>query len=296
MKKLLKLLSVLAMFFTLRAHSAPAPQDTLTLVVPTSPGGLIHKVGLALQSELSQLFKKEVVIEFKPGAQGTVGAKYVADNKSQNITLFLAAIEPHGFPVDQTKDIVPVLDIGVAPVVLVVRPNLGVHNLQELVKKKTTLSVGYPIGTSIIHWVDGFTNEYKLGVVRVPYKFGTPAATDVAGGFVDAAVVGIPNAKGLIDAGKVEPLATLGTKRSTALPNVPTPIEQGIHFNHDESLYPSLMLWASPGIDPTLVKSIQKEFSKWSKTEEAQKLFSEMDIDLSPTATHPEVKLKSVLK
>ena len=164
MKKLFRIFA--GIFISLSVSLTNA--QSVPLIIQTAPGGLNHKYALELESVLSQIVGAPIVIEFKPGGQGLVGAQALAQNKNTSLTLMLGAAQQE-FAVDQLKDIVPVLDLGVAPTVLIARTSLGITSLSQLVKSSSNYTVGIPNGAAQLYWVREFSKNYtNLNLTATP--------------------------------------------------------------------------------------------------------------------------------
>lgn len=266
---------------------------TVPLIIQTGPGGMYHKIALELQPELSKILNSTVVVEFKPGGQGIVGAQTLVDSKRQ-LSLMVGAIQPE-FDINQATDIVPLLDIGVSPTVVVARNDLDVANLNDVLKLKS-VTFGVANGSSQLYWVRGFKNKYNLNVIEVPYKTGTAVLPDIINGTLDLGVVSVVAAIPLVEAGKLKVLTTLSTHRSNFLPQVKTPREQGIMFDRDTIGYAHMMIWGSPAITPEQVRLIQNEFAIWVTTPESKEIFKKLDLGFTlQTLTKPEQKIRQIV-
>lgn len=268
--------------------------QTTALIVPSGAGGLYHKYALEFTPVLSSILKKNVVLEFHPGAQGLVAAQALIDNKRSDISLMLGAVQPE-FVIDQQRDIVPILYLGVAPVALVASNRLDVRNIKELVSGTRKLNLGAAYSSSQLFWTRQLVEQNpNLDINEVFYKSGGAVVMDVANGNLDLGIVSVVGAEPLIQAGKVKALAVLSNRRSTLLPQVPTAFEQGIPF---DTGFAHLFLWASPGVSPDKISTIQREFVLWAQTKEAQVIFEKIDLGFNlKNATQPLFMMNKILK
>lgn len=266
--------------------------NPVALIVPTGPGGLNHKYALELEPILSKLLDRPVVIEFRPGGQGLVGAQTLAANKTPSLTLMIGAVQ-QDFAINQLTDIVPVLDLGIAPTVVIARPSLGITSLSQLTKMPSSYTIGIPNGAAQLYWVREFSkNNKNILLTEVPYKSGAAVLTDVAGGHVDIGIASAIGAAPLANDGKVVVLATLSTKRSSLLPQSKTPREQGIHYSRDSIGFSHMFIWANPGADPIVIAKLQRQFAQWASTAEATELFNKIDLGVdAKNSSRPEVAL-----
>jgi tripartite-type tricarboxylate transporter receptor subunit TctC len=236
---MLKTLVCALLLATGSANAQPWPSRPITLVVPYAPGGVVDFIGRTLGQRLSQQVGQPVVIDNRPGAGGMVGIEYTARSApdGQTIVLMDPAIVIN--PVLQEKplydlfrDLATVAVIGHSPLVLTVNPQLPVTDVAQLVQyakanpgKLNFASAG--IGTT--PHMAGELMKLRTGtdMTHVPYKGAGPAMADLAAGQVQVGFSSITGALPFIRDGRLRALATSGTKRSAALPDVPTLIEAG---------------------------------------------------------------------
>lgn len=218
------------------------PIKPITIIVPFPPGGSNDVQARLIAKGLTErIGKAAVVVDNRPGAGGRIGAGIAARATPDGYTLFFAstatlAIEPAlhiniGF--DPLRDFVPITLILEMPLILVTSPSLPVKNAAELIalarKKSGELTYASAGPGSTLHLVgEMFKASNKLDIVHVPYKGEVAAGTDVLSGQVSmmfiTPIAGLPQVR----AGKLQALAVTGTKRMSALPQVPTLTELGI--------------------------------------------------------------------
>jgi hypothetical protein len=268
--------------------------QTTALIIPAGPGGLYHKYASEFTLVLSSILKRNVILEFHPGAQGLVGAQILADNKKSDISLMFGTVQPEFF-IGQQQNIIPLLYLGIAPTALVASNKLDARNIKELVSSKRKLNVGIAHGSSQLLWIRKLVEQNpNLDINEIPYKSGNGVLVDVANGNLDLGIASVVGAESLIQAGKVKALAVLSNRRSTLLPQVPTAFEQGIPF---DTGFAHLFLWASPGVSPDKISAIQREFALWAQTKEAQHIFEKIDLGFDlKNATQPLSMINKILK
>lgn len=254
--------------------------DTTALIIQTGPGGLAHKYAMDIEPVLSKILGTPIIVEFKPGAQGEVGAAALSADKKDKLTLMLGQLQPE-FPIDQINDITPVLDIGTVPVLIIARTGLGINSLSELAAQPPTktFTIGIVNGAAQLYWVREFVKNYKnVRLVEVPYRQGAAVLADVLGGHIDLGVASASGAAPSVEAGKVIGLTTLSIGRSNLIPTLKTPREQGIKFKNDTVGFAHLILWANPTANPAVVNNLRREYTAWAVTPAAQELFKNIDL------------------
>lgn len=222
------------------AHAA-YPDHPIRWIVPFPAGGAMDNIARTLGEDMSKTLGQAVVVENRPGAGGNIGAELVARAPADGYTLLIVA---NGMAVnpalygklgyDPIKDFAPVSLLAVVPNVLVAnKAKTPAKTVAEVIAsakarpgKYTYASAGN--GTSIHLAGELFTSMAQVDLLHIPYKGSGPAMTDLLGGQVDYMFDSITSAKPQIDSGKLTPIAVTTTKRSSALPNVPTLAEAGL--------------------------------------------------------------------
>jgi tripartite-type tricarboxylate transporter receptor subunit TctC len=222
-------------------HAQEWPNKTIRWIVPFPPGGAMDVMARALAENSSKTLGQSIVIENKPGAGGNIGTELVARSPADGYTMLITSIGMatnkylyQKLSYDPVKDFSGVSLIAVVPNVLVTnstQPN--VKNVNDVIAnaranpgKLTYASAGN--GTSIHLAGEVFTSIAKIDMQHIPYKGSGPAVTDLLGGQVNYMFDSITSAKPHIESGKLRPLGLTTSKRSKALPNVPTIAESGL--------------------------------------------------------------------
>lgn len=276
-----------ALTFAAGAASAQAdfPNRPVTLIVSAAPGGTTDIAARLIAQPLGAALGQSVVVENKPGASGGIAAQAVARAKPDGYTLLLQysgfqVITPHVTPAagwDPIKDFSPVANVLSAPQVVVVRPDLPIKSLKELVAyaKANPGKLNYAssgngslqqVATELLNQMAG------TQITHIPYKGTGPALNDLLGGAVDMTITTPPPLLGQIAAGKLRALAVTGNARLPSLPDVPTAAEAG---------YPNLIvsswfaMYAPKDTPAPVVDKIAGEIQKIMKTDEFRKKAAE---------------------
>jgi tripartite-type tricarboxylate transporter receptor subunit TctC len=236
------------LFFLLLAFSSlPAnaqekyPFKGLRVIVPFAPGGSTDIFARLVAERLSASLAQPVVVENRAGASGNIGAEAVAKSAPDGYTLLMAttgvmAINNalfKGMAYDAAKDLEPVIFIASITNVLAVPNDLPAKNVAELVAlakkdpgKLTFASSG--AGSSTHLSAELFKSMAGIDVVHIPFKGSSQALIDVVAGRVSMIFDNMPSALPHIRGGKLRALGVTGSKRSGALPEVPTIAEAGV--------------------------------------------------------------------
>jgi tripartite-type tricarboxylate transporter receptor subunit TctC len=225
---------------SLSAHAA-YPDKPIRWVVPFPPGGAMDGIARTLGEQLARKFGQAVVVENKPGAGGNLGVDAVAKAPADGYTMVITSIgmvtNRHLYAklsYDPLKDFAPVCQLAVVPNMLVVNPGkVKARTLRELIAEAksrpgqmTYASAGN--GTSIHLAGELFTAMTGTEVMHIPYRGSGPAVSDLLGGQVDMMFDSVASARPHVQAGKLVALAMTTSKRSAAMPDVPTAAEAGV--------------------------------------------------------------------
>ncbi|WP_439683023.1 Tripartite-type tricarboxylate transporter, extracytoplasmic receptor component TctC [Cupriavidus oxalaticus] len=207
------------------------PSKPLRLVVPFAAGSGTDAVARLTAKYLGESLQQPVVVDNKPGANGTIAAEFVAKAPADGYTLFMTTNTTHSanpslmkqLRYDPVKDFTPVSRMGNLPFMLVVNPQLPVKTLREFIDyARAHPGMSYASGNST-GIVAGATLSKMAGLkmLHVPYKSTPPAMTDVMGGQVQAMFVDFAAGIANVRAGKLRALAVTTAQRSALLPDLP---------------------------------------------------------------------------
>lgn len=218
---------------------ADYPNRPIRIIVPFGPGALTGTFAQIVGEGVKERLGQPVVVEYKPGATGNIGAELVAKSPPDGYNLVVTtnatfAINPSIYvkmPFDPLKDF-DQLVTGIAyGTILVVPPDSRFKSVADIVAygkanpgKLTQASSG--TGSTAQLAGELFARHAGFRMLHVPYKGGPPARTDVMAGRVDLMFTD-PSGVPLIKEGKLRALAVSSSRRSKALPDVPTLTEQG---------------------------------------------------------------------
>ena len=221
------------------AQAEPYPGKPITIVVPFGPGSGTDTVTRVVAQPLGIALKQTIVIENKPGANGTIAATQVARSAPDGHTLLMSTNSPHSaapslnknLAYDPIKDFVPLSRAGSYTFVLLLHPSVPAKTMPELIAyaKANPGKLTYASGnTSGI--VAGETLKHRAGIdiLHVPYKTVPPALNDVLGGRISMMFTDLTPALPHLQAGTLRGLAVTRIKRSALLPDVPTLDEAGV--------------------------------------------------------------------
>lgn len=236
------LATALATAIALLAPSAYAafPDKTVTLVVPTAPGGGNDAMARIIAQKLGPLLGQTVVVENKAGANGAIAAEFVARAPADGHTLMFGYIATHAMSpalqklrYDPVADFAPVGLVGYSPTLMVSHPGSAIKDVKDLVAQLKAKPERYAYasagnGTAPHFAAELFNLSAGVSMLGVPYKGSAPALTDTIAGQTQVMFPSFFSALPHVRADKLKALAIAGPKRSAQLPNVPTLKEMGI--------------------------------------------------------------------
>jgi tripartite-type tricarboxylate transporter receptor subunit TctC len=218
------------------APAAPAKVDfsgkPLKIIVPFTAGGSSDIIARAISVPLGEALGTSVIVENKVGANGNIGADFVAKSAADGHTLLLCdvralAISPafYKLPFDPSKDLQGVAMLAYSPHLLVVHPSVPANNLKELVElsQRKPLSFAVTALGSAPHLAGvQLAEQTKAKWAFVPYKGGSQAINDTIAGQTDVLMNGMLATLPFVQAKRLKILAVSKLTRVALLPNVPT--------------------------------------------------------------------------
>ncbi|CAB3655163.1 ABC transporter substrate-binding protein [Achromobacter marplatensis] len=221
------------------AHAA-YPERPITLVVPTAAGGGNDVLARVVGQKVGELLGQTVIVVNKPGAQGAIASDYVARQPADGYTLILGYIGTHGINpalqklnYDPVKDFTPIGMVADSPTIMVVTSRLPVHDVAGLVKyghdhpEALSFASAGP-GTAPAIAGELFNMATGTQMLDVPYKGSAPALTDTLSGTTQVMFPSLFSVYPHLKSGMIQALAVAGSRRTAALPDLPTLAEAGV--------------------------------------------------------------------
>jgi tripartite-type tricarboxylate transporter receptor subunit TctC len=266
-----------------RAQS-PWPSKPVTLIVPFPAGGGTDAFARPLAAAFAKLTGKQMVIDNRGGAGGTLGASIAAKAQPDGYTLFMGAVHhtiaPSMYPkldYDLEKDFVPLILAASVPQVLVVNPKKIHENdfksFLEMVRRNPgRLNYG-SAGSGTSHHLAGelFKQQTNTFITHIPYRGAGPALQDLIAGNVDMMFDGLGSSAGHIKGGRIKALMVAGAKRNPAFPDVPCAAELGLP---DYTVTTWYGVWAPKGTPAELQARAVEEIRKAILTDEAKAVWA----------------------
>ena len=248
------------------------PSKPITIIVPFPAGGGTDAFARPLSAHLTKQMGKQIVIDNRGGAGGTLGAGIAAKAAPDGYTFFMGgahhAIAPTMYQkldYDIEKSFIPVMLLATPPQVVVINAQkIPVTDLKGLIEyaKKNPAKLNYgSAGNGSSHHLAGelFKMQTKTFITHIPYRGAGPALSDLIAGQVEMMFDGLGSSSQHIKSGKIKALAVAATKRSPAFPDVPTAAEAGVPGYVVSTWYG---LWAPKGTPKEIVDKMTAEVTK----------------------------------
>ena len=278
------------------AQTTDWPTKPVTLVVPFPPGGGTDAFARPLAAVLGKSLGKQIVIDNRGGAGGTLGAGIAAKAAPDGYTLFMGAVHhsiaPSMYPkldYDLQKDFVPIALVARVPQVIVVNPQKVPGDYKAFLNQAKTnpgkLNYG-SAGSGTSHHLAGelFKIQSKSDIAHIPYRGAGPALQGLIAGDVDVMFDGLGSSSAHIKSGRIKPLMVAGATRNPAIPDVPSAVELGLP---DYTVSTWYAIWAPKGTPPAVQAKLIAEIQKAAKDDTIVKVWATNGAEF-PDLTGPQ--------
>ncbi|MBI5907611.1 MAG: tripartite tricarboxylate transporter substrate binding protein [Burkholderiales bacterium] len=253
------------------AHADSYPSKPLRIVVPYAAGGGTDILARLFAQKMSDSWGQPVIVENRPGADGTIGTELIARSPADgyNLVLVVAAhvINPSlkaKMPFDTLKDFTPITMVAASPWVVVVSPVVPANNIKELIAlakaQPGKLAFGSSDPSSRLAG-EQFKSLAGVDLQHVPYKGGAPVMTDLLGGHIQVSFTSVLTVLQHHRSGKLRVLGIGGKNRSPSMPDVPTVVQAGLPGYETSAWYG---LYGPANMPKDIVDNIQKEIARIS--------------------------------
>ncbi len=272
------------------AHAQSAwPSKPVTMVVPFPAGGGTDAFARPLSAQFSKLTGKQLIIDNRGGAGGTLGAGIAAKAAPDGYTIFMGAVHhaiaPSMYPkldYDIEKDFVPLVLVANVPQVVVINPKkVPVSDFKgflEFVRKNPgKLNYG-SAGGGTSHHLAGelFKQQTKTFITHIPYRGAGPALQGLIAGDVEMMFDGLGSSAAHIKGGRIKALMVSGPKRNPAFPDVPCAAELGLP---DYTVTTWYGIWAPKGTPADVQARIVEEVNKAGLSDESKTVWAAQGAD-----------------
>ena len=287
--KIIRILLLSGMLALALNAQAAYPDKPIKIIIGFPAGGPLDAHLRLLVERLQSALGQTVIVDYKAGAGGTVGAQFVAQSPPDGYTLLLAntgtmVINPAIYtkaPYDTLRDFQPIARTAQQPLALIVNKDVTANSLKEFVAYAKAnpgkLNYGSAGNGGISHLVpEMLKSETGIFMVHIPFKGSAPAFTDLIAGHVQFMAESVPQAANYAKQGKVKALAVTSAKRNPALPNTPTVIETGVANLEVVGFYGIL---APKGTPADVTMKLSQAFKETLESPDIQKKMIEQGAD-----------------
>jgi tripartite-type tricarboxylate transporter receptor subunit TctC len=260
------------------------PNKPVNLIVPFPAGGGTDAFARPMSAQFARLTGKQMVIDNRGGAGGTLGASVAAKAPADGYTLFMGAVHhtiaPYMYPkldYDLERDFVPLLLVASVPQVLVVNAkkfeSVDFKAFLDLVRKSPGMYNYGSAGGGTSHHLAGelFKLQTKTNIVHIPYRGAGPALQDLIAGNVDMMFDGLGSSAAHIKGGRIRALMVSGAKRTSAFPDVPCSAELGLPDYRVSTWYG---VWAPKGTPSDAQARAIEEMRRAVQSDEAKTIWN----------------------
>jgi tripartite-type tricarboxylate transporter receptor subunit TctC len=269
------------------------PSRAVRFIVPYTPGGLGDSFARSLAEYLTEHLGQPVVVDNRPGASQALGADATAKSPADGYTIFMGTqsgmvintIATRKLPYDPVRDFSPISMLFTSPLYLAVHPSVPANSVKELV----TLAKAQPgklsfasIGRGTIPFLSAemLKSQAGIDILHVPYKGSAPAMADLVAGRVSMMFDGAVSLLPQVRAGKLRALASTGSERTEAMPDLPTIKESGF-ADFDVTAWFGLL--APAGVPRPIVDRLNREVVTMLKLPATRVRFVNAGIQLTPS-------------
>lgn len=230
--------SLLSITTLVTAQTSTYPNRPVKMLVGFPAGGAVDAAGRTMAQSLQKSLNQSFIVDNRPGVGGMLAMQEVARSLPDGYTLAVGSAGPltvsptifKSANFDPRQSLAPIIWFVNNPGIIVIRKDLPVNSIAELVQLSKTRQLNMAsAGTgSVLHLMGEYFQD-KMGIkwVHIPYKGSGPALLDMAAGRTDVSLDLIPSTAPLIKSGQIRALAVTSSKRSAALPDIPTLTELG---------------------------------------------------------------------
>ena len=267
------------------------PNKPIKAIVPFAAGSATDQIGRAFAAKMSETLGQTIVVENRAGVNGMLGADAVAKAAPDGYTILIGTNSTNAalkslmkqLPYDQDTAFTPVGYLGSVPLIIAINNDVPAKTLREFVdlaKAKPTHVTFASASTSQLVSAEMMASMAGVQMTNVPYKSGPAAMTDLIGGQVmmfsaDFAVT-LPQVKG----GKIRGLAVTSTKRSAAIPELPT-VNEALGLK-DYELIAYFAVFAPAGTPPEMVTKLNQAINAAASSKDIQDKFAGIGFAVDP--------------
>jgi tripartite-type tricarboxylate transporter receptor subunit TctC len=292
MRRIVQAMCCIALACAWPAAAQNYPTKPIRLIIGFPAGGGTDVTARTITQRLSETFGQPIVIDYRPGAGGTVGNGVAAKSTPDGYTWLMSATGPHviapslyrSLPYDPFRDYTPIAMVSTSPYLLLVHPSVEARSVGELVRwlRDRSAPASYSsagAGTPGHLASELFKSMTKVRIDHIPYKGAAPALTDLMGGQVHMGFSDMTISAPHLKSGRLRVLAISSGTRSPLAPDLPTVAESGLPGFEAQVWYGLL---GPAGTPASVVRQVNTEVVRVLKLAETQQRFAALGATASP--------------
>ena len=281
------------------------PSKPIKAIVPFAPGSTTDQIGRAFAAKMSELLGQPIVIENRPGANGLIGADFVAKAPADGYTILIgtnstnAALKSlvKNLPYNQDTAFTPIGFFGSAPLIVTINNDVPAKSLNGFVSLAKAnpgkMTFAYATTSQRVS-SEMLATAADIKMTGVSYKSGPNAMTDVIGGQVNMFTADFGVTLPQVQAGKIRGLAVTSLKRSPAIPELPT-VNEALGIKGYE-LIAFFAAFGPADMPKDAILKLNKAINESSKSKEVTERFSAMGFEtqaITPEALGQKIKIET---
>jgi tripartite-type tricarboxylate transporter receptor subunit TctC len=292
MHRMVQAICSLALACALPAAAQSYPHKPIRLIIGFPPGGGTDVTARTITQPLTEKFGQPIVIDYRPGAGGTVGNGIAAKGTPDGYTWLMSATGPHviapslyrSLPYDPFRDYTPIAMVSTSPYLLLVHPSVEPRSVDELVRwlRSRPTPAAYSssgAGTPSHLASELFRSMTRVALDHIPYKGAAAALVDIMGGRVQMGFSDMTISAPHLKSGRLRALAISSSTRSALAPDLPTVAESGLP-GFEALVWYGLL---GPAETPSdIVRSINAEVVRVLNLPETRQRFAALGAIVSP--------------
>jgi tripartite-type tricarboxylate transporter receptor subunit TctC len=292
MRRIVQAMCCIALACAWPAAAQNYPTKPIRLIIGFPAGGGTDVTARTITQRLSETFGPPIVIDYRPGAGGTVGNGVAAKSTPDGYTWLMSATGPHviapslyrSLPYDPFRDYTPIAMVSTSPYLLLVHPSVEARSVGELVRwlRDRSAPASYSsagAGTPGHLASELFKSMTKVRIDHIPYKGAAPALTDLMGGQVHMGFSDMTISAPHLKSGRLRVLAISSGTRSPLAPDLPTVAESGLP-GFEALVWYGLL--GPAGTPASVVRQVNTEVVRVLKLAETQQRFAALGATASP--------------
>ena len=267
------------------------PSKPIKAVVPFAAGSATDQIARAFSAKISEILEQPVIVENRAGVNGMLGADYVAKSAPDGYTILVGTNSTNAalkslmkkLPYDQDTAFAPVAYLGSVPLIVAINNEVPAKTLKDVValaKAKPTYVTFASASTSQLVSTEVLASMANIKLTNIPYKSGPAAMTDLIGGQVNLFTADFAVMLPQVKAGKVRGLAVTSTKRSKAIPELPT-VNEALGLK-DYELIAYFAVFAPAGTPSDIVLKLNRAINIAAGNKDILERFAALGFETEP--------------